>query len=419
MFSIKNKFILLFFLYPSMVVAENLQYLISEAVNTNPLVMGGVAQARSAEVGIETARWQFFPTPSINIQTAVASDSDPQFQGDDWVATASLSQPLWTGGRLTSGLNSARATYNASHASVEEIRQQIALQVVQAYGDWLSAKLKHQALKTSISNHELLRSLVQRRVIKGISNQSDLDLAEGRLESTRAHAVATYAQQAIALLHLNQLVGRELRSDQLFHKEPRPLSFGLLELQQQALSINPSLLHAEAQLALADAELSTAKADRWPEISLRMEYQDGNFDIADTDAEFRVFIGLNSRFGAGLSSLSSVKESSYQRHAAQAEINAQRLFVNQQVSADYARLSSFQQRLIALQASVSTAKRVSISYDRQFLAGRKTWLDVMNSARDLVGVEVQLADAEAATLVVSWRLLLFSQGLPAFAGQST
>jgi adhesin transport system outer membrane protein len=150
-----------------------------------------------------------------------------------------------------------------------------------------------------------------------------------------------------------------------------------------------------------------------------MEYQDGNFDIADTDGEFRVFIGLNSRFGAGLSSLSRVKESSYQRHAAQAEINAQRLFVNQQVSADYARLSSFQQRLIALQASVSTAKRVSISYDRQFLAGRKTWLDVMNSARDLVGVEVQLADAEAATLVVSWRLLLFSQGLPAFAGQST
>jgi adhesin transport system outer membrane protein len=60
-----------------------------------------------------------------------------------------------------------------------------------------------------------------------------------------------------------------------------------------------------------------------------------------------------------------------------------------------------------------------MSYYRQFLAERKTWLDVMNSARDLVGVEVQLANSEAATLVVPWRLLLFAQGLPAFAGQST
>jgi adhesin transport system outer membrane protein len=251
------------------------------------------------------------------------------------------------------------------------------------------------------------------------ANQSDLDLAEGRLESTRAHAVATHAQQTITLLHLNQLVGRELRSEQLFHKEPRLLSSGMLELQQQALSINPCPLHTEAQLALAGAELSTAKADRWPEISLRMEYQDGNFDIADTDAEFRVFTGLNSRFGAGLSSLSRVKESSYQRHTAQAEINAQRLFVNQQVSTDFAQLSSFKQRLIALQTAVSTAKRVSMSYDRQFLAERKTWLDVMKSARYLVGVEVQMSDAETTRFVVSWLLLLFSQGLTAFAGQST
>jgi outer membrane protein TolC len=187
MFYMNNKFILLFFLCPSVVFVENLQYLISEAVNTNPLVMGGIAQDRSAEVGIETARWQFFSTPSINIQTAVASDSDPKFQGDDWVATASLSQLLWTGGRLTAGLNKVRATYNASHASVEEIWQQIA-----------------------------------------------------------------------------------------------------------------------------------------------------------------------------------------QRHAAQAKINAQRLFVNQQVSKDYARLSSLQQRLTALQASVPNAKHVSMSYDRQFLAGQST-----------------------------------------------
>ena len=59
---------------------------------------------------------------------------------------------------------------------------------------------------------------------------------------------------------------------------------------------------------------------------------------------------------------------------------------------------------------MQTAQNVSESYGRQFLAGRKSWLDVMNTARDLVSTQVQLADAEASQLTVSWRLAVITQG---------
>jgi adhesin transport system outer membrane protein len=74
------------------------------------------------------------------------------------------------------------------------------------------------------------------------------------------------------------------------------------------------------------------------------------------------------------------------------------------------------QRLESLKASLAVAAQVSDSYDRQFLAGRKTWLDVMNAARELIQTQVQIADSRATELVTSWRLVIHTQGLAAAIG---
>jgi adhesin transport system outer membrane protein len=90
--------------------------------------------------------------------------------------------------------------------------------------------------------------------------------------------------------------------------------------------------------------------------------------------------------------------------------------VSEQVLADYTLAASAKSRMIALQAALKAALEVSQSYDRQFLAGRKTWLDVMNAARELVQIEVQLADIESTQVIATWRLAIYSQGLNAVLG---
>lgn len=51
------------------------------------------------------------------------------------------------------------------------------------------------------------------------------------------------------------------------------------------------------------------------------------------------------------------------------------------------------------------------SYDRQFLAGRKSCLDVMNAARELAQTESQLADLQSTQVVVTWRLTILTRGV--------
>ena len=87
--------------------------------------------------------------------------------------------------------------------------------------------------------------------------------------------------------------------------------------------------------------------------------------------------------------------------------------VSEQVLADFALGLSAASRMASIQASLGAAEDVSASYDRQFLAGRKSWLDVMNAARELAQTETQLADLQSTQLVVTWRLAAYARGIDA------
>ena len=75
--------------------------------------------------------------------------------------------------------------------------------------------------------------------------------------------------------------------------------------------------------------------------------------------------------------------------------------------------SNRSQALAATNASLQATEEVSASYDRQFLAGRKSWLDVMNAARELAQTESQWADLKATQVVLTWRLAAYTRGIAA------
>ena len=76
-----------------------------------------------------------------------------------YTTVLSLDQPLWSGGRLSAGLDSARANVSVLSASLADNQRELAFRVVGVYGQWLSASLQRQALQASESLHqELLES---------------------------------------------------------------------------------------------------------------------------------------------------------------------------------------------------------------------------------------------------------------------
>ncbi len=400
---------------PQWCYAQPLPALIEGVLSQHPSVRAQRAQGESAKQAVEAARWQFYPTPSIGFEQLDASPSDtsyPSFGGKS-VTTLRLQQPLWTGGRLTAGLDKAQAGVVASQAALEGTRQDLAVRVVQIYADWYGALLKHEAFAKSLQVHQSLQEQIVRRIANGVSPQSDLNLLLGRAQQTEADLSAALAQEQSSLQRLGQLLGHPVQPQALAAALSAPLAIGPnpKELLEQAQVQSPSILRLQAQAQIAQAEIVERQADLKPDAYLRAERQYGSFSSPNSEPNDRFFLGFTSRFGAGLSSLSQVKGAQARYDAALAEVDAGRISLGEQIQADHAQAQAGLTRLKALVASLESSDNIATAWGRQFVAGRKGWQDLMNAVREQAQLETQIADAKSSQLLLSWRLAIVGRGL--------
>ncbi|MEI8402788.1 MAG: TolC family protein [Alcaligenaceae bacterium] len=396
-----------------------MQILIRETLATHPAIRGQEFLMQSSQFNVDAAKWQFYPTPSLSAEQGRFDASDPTYQGDNRVYTMRLQQPLWTGGRLTAGLDKARANEEASKGSAQEVAQSLALSVVDGCGDFGAGELKVIAYKNSLGTHDTLLKRVQRRVKEGASPDSDLILAQSRFSSTESDLAAAQAQRQVALERLRELVGRSLISPEICTvvgaQFPVMVAQSSDVLVNQALDSSPGLAKLKSNAESIRQDIELAKADLSPELYVRLERQYGNFNVPGYSGVGlnRIFVGMSTRFGAGLSNVSVIDSARAKYESALTDIDTRRRQLREFVRSEYTLGLSADARRNFLYTSFKDSEKVSQSWDRQFLAGRKQWQDVMNAAREHAQLEVQLADATAQAWTANWKLLVLAEGVEA------
>ena len=310
-------------------------------------------------------------------------------------------------------MDKTQAQAISAAAGYEETQLQLALRVLQSYGDWLSAHQKLVAFKKGVELHERLKAQASRRMEAGQAAPIDLAFAQGRLATMVAEMATMQTQEHIALVRLSQLSGQPLMPNVLAANTPKPLPLIALpeELLARADTASPVLARYRAQAQIQFAGIQEQKASALPEVSFRLEQQYGNFNYAGSQPQTRGFVGITSNFGAGLSRQAALAEVINRHAAALADVQTQRRILGEQILTDHALLTEAGTRSQALQQAADLAEQVLASSDRQYLTGRKTWQDLMNSAREQVQAQLQLVDLEASQLVASWRLALLTRGL--------
>lgn len=394
--------------------SQNLPTLISTALMSHPSIASQKAQMQAAEIGIETAKWQYFPTPAVSTERANAASGDPFYGGDKNVTTVRLQQPLWTNGRLTAGKEKAQASLAYETADLNETSLQISLKVAQAYADFLASHWRMQSTEQSLATHQKLREQVQRRMELGVQSDADLQLAQTRLDSVRSDLSAARARVETYAVRLKQLIGQPINLGELLANLSSPLALSVSQdmALEAALAINPTIQKARAQSQIQDAMVEENRSALLPDVYVRAERQFGAFSIQTSSAfQDRIFVGLSTQLGAGLTVLSNVKAAQARSLAAKEEVQTQTLSISEQVLTDYAQVTRLAEQTQALASALTSQEQVMLSHDRQFLAGRKSWTEVLNTARELSQAQAQLTDIKANHIAVSWRLALFIKGL--------
>ena len=377
---------------------------LSQALQTHPSVLTQMRQVDVSRADRRVAQQQFFPTPSVSLEQVSPSAADPSYRGDKQLQLFRLQQPLWTAGRLTAGLDKSQAGIDISDANLAEARLQLSFKVLQAWSDWTAAIRKVRAVEQSLEAHRRLDGILKRRIQEGASAPTEQILTESRLQQTQAQWETMQAQTRLARVRLEQLIGRPLSAQD----EPQALRPYQTDSPEQmtssALKYFPAHVRGQAQLRSQEAEWLERKADLYPEVYLRAEHQRGNFAYADIPSVNRVFLGLTSRLGAGLTTGMQLESIAKKREVLVSDLENVERTLREQIQTEWIQLSSALNRLPSLKQSLASSRLTAQAWDRQFLAGRKSWMEVMNTVREVLQADLDLVDAETQILLGSWRL---------------
>ncbi|MBD8051748.1 TolC family protein [Limnohabitans sp. JUR4] len=382
--------------------------MLPDMLEQHPAVRAADQQRQAAAQEVDGARWQYFPTPSVGAESS--NQTNPLL--DSKTRFARLQQPLWTGGRLTAQTDRARAQLELAEAGWREQRQSLATRWVELWAEAVAAATRVEAYVESEALHQRYVRRVQARASEGQIARSEIQLSVSRLANVQAELELARTQQQQALNKLRQMWGRPW-------SVAGPLAFSATYSAATAPDAEPPEDHpvlqkGRAQIQLAQAEADLAKARLSPEIYVRGEIVHGDI----TGETRKAYIGLSTSYGGGLSSLSAIGSAQSRVEAQRQDLEVRRRDLSDQLTADQLQRTSQQQRALQLQQALEAAQAYLQSSETQFDNGRRSWQELMNSAREKAQLRAQLADASAQAWLAAERLRLNTQGLDSYLSSS-
>ena len=375
--------------------------LITQAIQTHPLVGSARANQQATTEGINAAKLNLLPTPSVSS----GFDRD-----NDFVSQVTIRQPLWTGGKLTADVNQAIFDDKAAVEYVYEQQNLVAKTTIDAWQSYIQAIARQGIHAEALKELNDFEAMMQRRVSQGVSARIELDLVTNRILQEQTAYQAAGEQQRIAAARLQQIIGQPLSQSsamslpniKVLVNQAKQQSANFEKMAfEQASFYNPVIVKEHFQIESAKQGVESQQASRYPTVYAQYEhayYHDDN----ENDGKFS--LGLSYAPGAGFSNLALARASQAQVDSLVQSQEASRRSVIENIQVQYQQFVSAKDRETSLVAAVAGAQIVVNSYRRQFIAGRKSWLEVLNAVREQNDYQVQLAQTRADMLGAFHRL---------------
>lgn len=395
---------------------------IVNAISAYPSVVSARNQVNSSRADVDSSKWGFYPTPSIGYER-----SDKRIIGNLNKDTKflRLQQPIWTAGRLTSQNEKSLALYESYEFALEEQKIAACLKFIQLLSEIQGSGDKISAYKNSESKHLEYVRQIERRATEGFSAVNDVELSMSRLNSIRSDLSQFKSARSQAIAKLEQMLRKpfSFESDlysysgwSLNYKNVAEWFYAFdIENVKMIADEHPSVRKEKAIIRSVENDVVLAQSRNMPEIYIRSEIRKG--DMTGTDRV--IYVGLSSSFGAGLSNLSAIEAAQAKVEVAKSDRDGKLIEVEDSIQSDL-QISRFQfERLGQLEITYENNRKYLESSERQYLAGRRTWQEIMNIAREEAQILAQIADAKAQLWLVHQRLQIFTLGLDAYLSSNS
>lgn len=264
---------------------EQLNGLIARALGDNLTIAQAAARLRQAEAAAVKAGAARFPTLTGSGEAGTAYRHTPAtgtVTTDEFSLGLAADYEIDFWGRVASARRSALYDLEASRFDLQSAAMTVSAQTASAYFQWLYLQHRLAILEKQLETNRAMLSVIEKRfqassadALDVLQQRRSVAEAEADIPPVKASLDAAYTELAI-------LVGVSSQTDLNLRMKPLP---GLPErpsagLPAELLERRPDLQAEWALLAAADWDVSAARADRMPALTLSgsASYQDDSMD---------------------------------------------------------------------------------------------------------------------------------------------
>lgn len=388
---------------------DGLQAALQAALSQHPAVSGKRAQIEAREYSADAARSQRYPSLTAQVQQYSQSNRDTA-TGEDLSTPVTLRarQPLWAFGRIDDSIAFADADTEVERVDLLRVRRQLLEQTAVAYANVLGSRQRLQVVEASLAAHQSLFEQISRREQGQLASTADVRLAATRLAQARARVERYAGELAIARSDLLALTQTPMPAQTPVTADVLQISEGEA-LRQAALDGSAEVRYKQQEIARARASVAQAKTASMPTIYLQAEQ---DYDQPSYRDDTRVSLVLEGTLeGMGFATRGRTGAAVAQQSAAEEDL----AYAVSELERSVRRLQrnrELQTGLIRVQSeSLAELEAVLGSYRRQYAAGTKSWLDVLNIQREFSEQQLQLVQAKSDWEIYSLQLAALTGGL--------
>lgn len=369
-----------------------------------------------ADLGAARSAW----TPQLSYQANLGPNMFSRSSGsglNDNMAGPSLylQQRVWDFGRAKGEIGYARSTEEQRRYELESVADQLAEQAALAFLEVKRFERLAQASIKQVEALEHLRRLIGLRVNAGISDKSDLMLANVRVDSARGDAILAESSLVTARAALANLTGTMPATYQ--DPSPQIARFGAANDEPDYGGL-PAIAAADKAEQAAAARVGQAKAERYPQLGLQVGYTRNNYTYNERDNAFTALVTVTGDLYK--------RGTRYQVHAAEEDRRAARaaresvlldargraLTARQEIRGGALRMEAFDHQ-------EKQAEEASRIFFEEYKLGKRTLTELLNTQLEIYRAASARVIAEYDVLAARVRFenvcgtLRPSLGLPA------
>jgi outer membrane protein len=405
--------------------ALTLKEALATAYMTNPQLETARANLRATDEDVAKANAGWRPTISVtgtegyqNLITdkpTHSEDNRNQLSG-----TATVSEPLFTGGRTVAEIRRAKALVRAGRAVLLGTEETVLLDAATAYLDvWRDLRVVNyrreqvgvlqdqlQATNSQLNLGAITQTDAAQTQARLAAAMSGLSLAEGQLGSSRAR--------------FERAVGRPAES--LEDTPPVPEFPSLLEVVDHAEQNTPTLVAAKENATAADYAIDDAIGALLPQLSLALEYQYsknatvlGVISPNVTQRGATAYVQLTVPLYQGGQAQALVRQARQQHNQALYNVADVERQVRQAAASGWQLLQAAKAAIVTDQTQVAADTIAVNGVIQEQRAGERSVLEVLNAQQELLNSEIDLTNARHDSTVIAYQLLAAAGELTAMS----